>query len=167
MRGLALALSVFLPALCAAQTPPAPDATTGKAAPNVTVTETKIDSPVADIQWVGKEKKTVFVRSTKNFVYRSKDEGKNWEKQNWKMEKAGSEEEGKSGILSVHSSAVDSKKIFFRGAGKQHWVTFDEGDHYMPLEPSFTIKELKMHPTEAGASTTLAFLGPSGGLVPP
>jgi hypothetical protein len=146
--GLALALCVFLP-LCAAQTPPAPDATTGKAAPNVTVTETKIDSPVADIQWVGKEKKTVFVRSTKNFVYRSKDEGKNWEKQNWKMEKAGSEEEGKSGILSVHSSAVDSKKIFFRGAGKQHWVTFDEGDHYMPLEPSFTIKELKMHPTEA------------------
>merc|ERR1719424_160235 len=101
--GLALALCVFLP-LCAAQTPPAPDATTGKAAPNVTVTETKIDSPVADIQWVGKEKKTVFVRST---------------------------------------------KIFFRGAGKQHWVTFDEGDHYMPLEPSFTIKELKMHPTEA------------------
>ena len=83
--------------------------------------QTKIDSPVADIQWVGKEKKaraphgasilantpggprltvtrclaqTVFVRSTKNFVYRSKDEGKNWEKQNWKMEKAGSEEEG-------------------------------------------------------------------------
>ena len=37
---------------------------------------------------------TVFVRSTKNFVYRSKDEGKNWEKQNWKMEKAGSEEDG-------------------------------------------------------------------------
>ena len=36
--GLALALCVFLP-LCAAQTPPAPDATTGKAAPNVTVTE--------------------------------------------------------------------------------------------------------------------------------
>ena len=34
------------------------------------------------------------MRSTKNFVYRSKDEGKNWEKQNWKMEKAGSEEEG-------------------------------------------------------------------------
>lgn len=55
----------------------------------------------------------------------------------------------------MHSSAVDSKKIFFRGAGKQHWVTFDEGDHYMPLEPSFTIKELKMHPTEAGASATL------------
>ena len=61
----------------------------------------------------------------------------------------------------MHSSAVDSKKIFFRGAGKQHWVTFDEGDHYMPLEPSFTIKELKMHPTEAGASATLASLRPT------
>ena len=68
---------------------------------------------------------------------------------------------GKSGILSVHASAVDSKKIFFRGAGKQHWVTFDEGDHYMPLEPSFTIKELKMHPTESGASATLAIQRPS------
>ena len=34
------------------------------------------------------------MRSTKNVVYRSKDEGKNWEKQNWKMEKSGSEEEG-------------------------------------------------------------------------
>ena len=67
---------------------------------------------------------------------------------------------GKSGILSVHASAVDSKKIFFRGAGKQHWVTFDEGDHYMPLEPSFTIKELKMHPTESGASATLAIQCP-------
>ena len=41
--GLALALSVFLP-LCAAQTPPAPDATTGKAAPNVTVTEARPQS---------------------------------------------------------------------------------------------------------------------------
>ena len=67
---------------------------------------------------------------------------------------------GKSGILSVHASAVDSKKIFFRGAGKQHWVTFDEGDHYMPLEPSFTIKELKMHPTESGASATRAIQCP-------
>ena len=37
---------------------------------------------------------TVFVRSTKNVVYRSKDEGKNWEKQNWKMEKSGSEDDG-------------------------------------------------------------------------
>ena len=50
---------------------------------------------------------TVFVRSTKNFVYRSKDEGKNWEKQNWKMEKAGSEEEGplKPRLVALGSSA--------------------------------------------------------------
>lgn len=74
---------------------------------------------------------------------------------------------GKSGILSVHSSAVDSKKIFFRGAGKQHWVTFDEGDHYMPLEPSFTIKELKMHPIEAGAPATLTSQCPFTHLVQP
>ena len=67
---------------------------------------------------------------------------------------------GKSGILSVHPSPVDTNKIFFRGAGKQHWVTFDQGDHYMPLEPSFTIKELKMHPTESGASATLAIQRP-------
>ena len=56
---------------------------------------------------------------------------------------------GKSGILSLHVSPVDSNKIFFRGVGKQHWVTFDQGDHYMPLDPSFTIKEVKMHPTES------------------
>ena len=46
---------------------------------NVTVYEYKIDSPVADIQWVGSDKKTVFVRSQKNFVYRSGDEGRSWE----------------------------------------------------------------------------------------
>ena len=80
----ALAISVLLP-LCAAD-PALADPTAAKAAPNVTVTEarprnptavahtntahvsathlfarvrpqTKIDSPVADIQWVGKEKK--------------------------------------------------------------------------------------------------------------
>jgi hypothetical protein len=62
---------------------------------------------------------------------------------------------GKSGILSVHPSPVDTNKIFFRGAGKQHWVTFDQGDHYMPLDAGFTIKELKLHPTEAGAHLTL------------
>tara|TARA_B110001452_G_scaffold254872_1_gene246795 strand:- start:287 stop:547 length:261 start_codon:yes stop_codon:yes gene_type:complete len=59
-------------------------------------------------------------------------------------------------------SPVDSSKIFFRGAGKQHWVTFDQGDHYMPLDASFTIKELKMHPTESGARArtyTLTALG--------
>ena len=43
MWKLALALSVCLP-LAAAQTPPAPDATTGKAAPNVTVTEARPQS---------------------------------------------------------------------------------------------------------------------------
>tara|TARA_B110001452_G_scaffold254872_1_gene246796 strand:- start:629 stop:847 length:219 start_codon:yes stop_codon:yes gene_type:complete len=42
----------------------------------------------------GFESQTVYVRSTKNFVYRSKDEGKTWEKQNWKMEKASAEEDG-------------------------------------------------------------------------
>ena len=53
---------------------------------------------------------TVFVRSTKNFVYRSKDEGKNWEKQNWKMEKAGSEEEGplKPRLVALGSSRARS-----------------------------------------------------------
>jgi hypothetical protein len=115
---------------------------------NVTVHEYTIDSPVADIQWVGKDKKTLFVRSNKNFVYRSTDEGKKWERQNWKMEKT-SEEEGKSGILSFHASPADSNKIFFRGSGKQHWLTLDKGDKYMPLDPSFTIKEVKMHPTES------------------
>ena len=114
---------------------------------NVTVYEYKIDSPVADIQWVGSDKKTVFVRSQKNFVYRSGDEGRSWERQNWKMEKTADEE--KSGIQSFHASPADSSKIFFRGSGKQHWMTLDRGLKYQPLEPSFIIKEVKMHPTEA------------------
>ena len=38
------------------------------------------------------------------------------------MEKT-SEEEGKSGILSFHASPADSNKIFFRGTGRQHWMT--------------------------------------------
>merc|ERR1719460_1137147 len=92
---------------------------------NVTVYEYKIDSPVSDIQWVGSEKKTVFVRSNKNFVYRSANEGRSWERQNWKMEKTVDEE--KSGILSFHVSPADTNKIFFRGTGKQHWLTYDRG----------------------------------------
>jgi len=115
---------------------------------NVTVFEYKIDSPVADIQWVGSDKKTVFVRSQKNFIYRSGDEGRSWERQNWKMEKTSADEE-KSGILSFHASPVDSSKIFFRGSGKQHWLTLDRGLHYQPLDPAFVIKEVKMHPTES------------------
>ena len=133
---------------------------------------------------------TVFVRTNKNYIYRSGDEGKTWEKQNWKMEGSQTEEDGKTGVLSMHVAPTDTNKvrrrarvmaraaaptrahearparkhsvpqdrshplsraatqIFFRGAGKQHWITADEGSKYQPLTESFTIKELKMHPTE-------------------
>lgn len=101
----------------------------------------KIDSPVADIQWVGSDKKvcaalarcapcactqvrllmvrrsrllqTIYVRSSKNFVYRSEDEGRSWERQNWKMEKTSDDE--KSGILSFHVSPSDTNKVRRRG----------------------------------------------------
>jgi len=32
--------------------------------------------------------------------------------------------------------------------GKQHWATLDRGGKYIPLEPAFTIKEVKTHATE-------------------
>jgi hypothetical protein len=32
--------------------------------------------------------------------------------------------------------------------GKQHWATLDRGGKYIPLEPAFTIKEVKIHATE-------------------
>ena len=57
-------------------------------------------------------------------------------------------DEDKSGILSFHASPADTVNIFFRGTGKQHWMSQDRGARYMPLEPSFVIKEVKMHPTE-------------------
>mmetsp|Transcript_24500 Transcript_24500/g.59046 ORF Transcript_24500/g.59046 Transcript_24500/m.59046 type:complete len:828 (+) Transcript_24500:5-2488(+) len=117
---------------------------------NVTVHEYPLDSPVADIQWSGKEKTTVFVRTNKNSIYRSADEGRTWDKQNWKMEGSQSEEDGKSGVLSMHVSAGDTNKVFFRGASKQHWISTDEGAKYQPLPEAFSIKEVKMHPTEPG-----------------
>ena len=89
---------------------------------------------------------TIFVRSQKNFIYRSGDEGRKWERQNWKMEKTSEEE--KSGILSFHVMPADTSKIFFRGVGKQHWHTVDRGLKYIPLDPAFIIKEVKPHPTE-------------------
>jgi hypothetical protein len=115
-------------------------------ASNVTVYEYKLDSPVSDIQWVGADKKTIFVRSSKNFVYRSGDEGRTWERQNWKMDKTSDDE--KSGILSFHVAPGDTSKVFFRGVGRQHWLTTDRGGKYQPLEPAFTIKEVKIHPIE-------------------
>ena len=54
---------------------------------------------------------TVIVRSNKNNIYRSSDEGKSWEKQNWKMEGAQAEEDGKSGVLSFHVSPSDTSKV--------------------------------------------------------
>ena len=150
MQGRKLALLAALLSTAHAHEDDQAAVAVSKAVPaNVSVAEYKIDSPVADIQWVGKDKKTVYVRSSKNIVYRSVDEGRTWEKQNWKMEKASTEEDGKTGILSMHVSPADSSKIFFRGVGKQHWLTLDKGDHYMPLDTAFSIKEIKMHPTES------------------
>ena len=56
---------------------------------------------------------TIYVRSSKNFVYRSEDEGRSWERQNWKMEKTSDDE--KSGILSFHVSPSDTNKVRRRG----------------------------------------------------
>ena len=53
---------------------------------------------------------TVFVRTNKNSIYRSADEGKSWEKQNWKMEGSQTEEDGKTGVLSMHVSPIDTNK---------------------------------------------------------
>ena len=60
----------------------------------------------------------------------------------------------------ARSAAIDARRppltsdgssraqLFFRGVGKQHWATLDRGGKYIPLEPAFTIKEVKIHPTE-------------------
>ena len=54
---------------------------------------------------------TVFVRTNKNYIYRSGDEGKTWEKQNWKMEGSQTEEDGKTGVLSMHVAPSDTNKV--------------------------------------------------------
>ena len=46
------------------------------------------------------------------------------------------------------SDGSSRAQLFFRGVGKQHWATLDRGGKYIPLEPAFTIKEVKIHPTE-------------------
>jgi hypothetical protein len=42
-----------------------------------------------------------------------------------------------------------ASQMFFRGTGRQHWLSYDQGAKYQPLDPSFSIKEVKMHPTES------------------
>ncbi len=72
-------------------------------------------------------RQTIFVRSDKNYIYRSGDEGKSWERQNYKMEKERMDND-RSGILSFHASPSDSNKIFFRGVGKQHYHSVNRGE---------------------------------------
>ena len=84
---------------------------------------------------------TVYVRSTKNFVYRSRDEGKTWEKQNWKMEKAGTEEEGELTPTRARARAIALRTRAHRrapGPGRQvgHPLAARErGRHVQDLLP--------------------------------
>ena len=84
----------------------------------------------------------------KNVIYRSADEGRTWEAQFAKMERPEDVADVGSGVISFHVSPANADVVFFRGSGKHHWASRDRGERYQLLSPSFTIKEIKMHPTQ-------------------
>mmetsp|Transcript_21062 Transcript_21062/g.34791 ORF Transcript_21062/g.34791 Transcript_21062/m.34791 type:complete len:896 (+) Transcript_21062:61-2748(+) len=106
--------------------------------------EADIDGKVASLK-SDLDFQVVFIRSSKNTIYRSTDGGQHWSDESSKMT-------GFAGITEFYLSPADPKKVFFLGFGTKHFVTKDQGETYQAVgnivntDRALRLFNVKLHP---------------------
>ena len=77
-------------------------------------------------------------------LYRSDTMGQTWSEQNGRL---GGKDEG---IITMHCAEHNPNHLFFRGKGRQNWVSEDGGNTYLPLPQDTTLRDFKWHPNNPG-----------------
>ena len=132
-------------------------------ASDVAVTRQVIDGELEDIQWFGKDQKTVLILTDAHTLYRSADGGKTFTSQSNKLQGAG---RGGSGLRvrsivrpsgSSPGSKVDySFYMLLLGQDGQHWTSKDGGKSYEAIKSSVAFTEAKLHEDMILATSTSA-----------
>lgn len=116
----------------------------------VRVAEVKLDGPVHDIVWLTGG--VVFVITKERTLYRSADDGRTFANVNEQLEDADTEEDStRNGVLAMHPSDADPARVFFKGGGTVHWVTYNGGRTFHAIRPRLRLHEVKLHRTDPEA----------------
>eukprot|EP00284_Hemiselmis_tepida_P009075 CAMPEP_0174928778 /NCGR_PEP_ID=MMETSP1355-20121228/25968_1 /TAXON_ID=464990 /ORGANISM="Hemiselmis tepida, Strain CCMP443" /LENGTH=201 /DNA_ID=CAMNT_0016174955 /DNA_START=11 /DNA_END=613 /DNA_ORIENTATION=- len=110
------------------------------------VAEVYMDGPIKDIVWL--EGKVVFALTTKRTLYRSSDDGRKFTNvMSMLQDSDTSDPPFHAGVEAMYPSDADSKRLFFQGAGKTHWVTYDRGESFIRRKLRMPLGGVKMHKT--------------------
>eukprot|EP00947_MAST-08B_sp_MAST-8B-sp1_P000244 g244.t1 len=129
-------------------------------ASDVAVTRQTIDGELEDIQWFGKDQKTVLILTDAHTLYRSSDGGKTFTSQSDKLSRAAGRQGRNSGKLKVRSivrpagigpkaskTEVEAFMQHFMliGTDLSHWVSGDGGRSYKAVNSDVAFTEAKIH----------------------
>ncbi|EKX33425.1 hypothetical protein GUITHDRAFT_120374 [Guillardia theta CCMP2712] len=108
------------------------------------ITEIELDGAVKDVVWLTQN--VVFVLTEENTLYRSKDDGRTFENVMGELEDSEvQDEQSSNGVVEMYPSDADERRVFFKGGGKVHWVTYDRGQSFHTRRTEFPLGEIKLH----------------------
>lgn len=129
---------------------------------DVAVTEKVIDGEVDDIQWVTSSRKTVFILTDRNQLYRSTDEGKTWAPQMDKLRQAipktmymSDDKAAAASVKKIIVSAANPDVVMFLGAKSGLWVTPDAGKSFTFTDVPETLIGIKKDKSGVELETVL------------
>ena len=113
-----------------------------------------VESEIVRMLWWGESTSIVIGQTRKGQIYRSSDDGQNWEfKHDYgKLDGVGQSDKQNlkkaSNIAEIVPSPVDKSLLFLVGAAGVNWVSEDCGSNFKPLNNGRKISQLKFHPTQ-------------------
>uniref|UniRef100_A0A7S0AB98 VPS10 domain-containing protein n=1 Tax=Pyrodinium bahamense TaxID=73915 RepID=A0A7S0AB98_9DINO len=117
----------------------------------VEVKEVTFDSPVNDIQWLGKDQSTVLVQTAKGRLYRSTNKGADWNDISDKLKSDVSDSDSPAPIVvdQIVKSQADLDTVLVAGTQQSHFISTDRGQTWRRLRQTSTIHTFLFHKTRA------------------
>lgn len=114
----------------------------------------KIDARPSAVRWVGDDDKYVFIITSRNTLWRSKDGGSSFEEITSKLQSSMIKDTEPVLIVNIIASKANPGSLIFQGAGTYLWLSKDYGETFTALRTPTRWKgehaDLRQHPTEDG-----------------
>lgn len=120
---------------------------TGK---KVAVSEVVVDSAIVDIQWLGEDRKTVLLQTTKGRLYRSTNGGDVWTDitDNMKADVPGGGDANKPiTIDTMIKNPADTNIVMVAGTERSHFISINAGATWRRIRQRATIHTFMFHKT--------------------
>ena len=120
---------------------------------NIIGSKNDFDSSITDFIWCDDGNKILLVQTSDNSVYRSEDNGENFNKITKstikKSERTAENLQEIGEVIKVIKSSADGKTLIFIGSKDIIWVSTNCGKTMNALNREFNIARISTHPTES------------------